>query len=123
MQAQNCVGHLQNPDVSWNTASDRGSVFNVESAQLVKFHNVTFSYNSGEGHSKEAPYQRGKTVLGWGICITTKRSRTISCDLEVLKVVETSSQSWALQSSCRNTCLLGMSLGLEQSIHCQHYIM
>lgn len=39
---------LQDSEVSSNTASGQGSVFNVVNAELVSFNNVTFASNSGQ---------------------------------------------------------------------------
>jgi hypothetical protein len=39
---------LQNSDVSHNTATGQGSVFNVGNAEMVSFTNVTFEENSGD---------------------------------------------------------------------------
>lgn len=38
---------MQDSVVAYNKATNRGSVFNVESAQLISFENVTFEHNSG----------------------------------------------------------------------------
>lgn len=45
---------MQDSVVSHNTASKRGSVFDVDSAHTVKFLNVTFEYNSGTAYRLHA---------------------------------------------------------------------
>ena len=55
---------LQDSEVSSNTASGQGSVFNVVNAELVSFNNVTFAGNSGQClHLR--PHQRFPGIMPW----------------------------------------------------------